>query len=89
MAGLGKLWKLRDRISGGGVDLKAVMVAGTTANTDIAVAGLKLSAQILGVIDLTTPADQGANLSLVKAGAVQLSVTTAAKNLLVVYAQPR
>lgn len=89
MAGLGYLWKLRARISGDGVDIKTVMVAGAGANADIAVAGLKRSAQILGVIDLTTPADKGANVSLVKAGAFQLNATTAAKNLLVTYAQPR
>lgn len=89
MAGLGKLWKLRDRISGGGIDLKTVMVAGALANTNIAIAGLARNAQILGVVDLTTPADKGANVSLVKAGAIQLNATTAAKNLLVTYAQPR
>lgn len=89
MAGLGNLWRHRARISGDGVNLYQKLVAGAAANTDIAIAGLRRDAQILGVIDVTTPADQGANLSLVKAGAIQLSVTTAAKNLLVTYAQPR
>lgn len=89
MAGLGKLWKLRDRISGDGVDIKTVMVAGANANTNIAIAGLKADAQILGCVDLTTPADMGAHVSKVAAGSIQLDTATAAKNLLVTYAQPR
>lgn len=82
-----KFWKLKAKLTGGGLDVKQVLVAGAAANTDIAIAGLKADAQILGCIDLTDALDELANVTVVKAGAIQLSTVTTAKNLAVLYAQ--
>lgn len=82
-----KFWKLRAKLAGGGLDVKQVLVTGAAANTNIAIAGLKADAQILGCIDLTDSLDELANVSKVAAGDIQLSTDTTAKKLIVLYAQ--
>lgn len=87
MAARGTFSKLKAFLVGGGVNIYGVMVVGANANTNIAISGLKANAQIIAVLDLTTPADLGAHVSKVVAGNFQLDTTSATKNLFVIYAQ--
>ncbi len=88
---LGKLSALRSKLAGGGVELKSAVVSGAAADTNIAVSGLSLQAQILAVVmfDTGVPSDVGSEVSISAAGQIQLSTTDSTGNkLLVIYAQP-
>lgn len=88
MALTGKFQRLKAKLAGGGVEVHQVLVAGAGANTNIAITGIKANAEVLAIIDVTTPADMTSHWSKVTAGNIQLDTTTSAKNLLVLYAQP-
>ena len=92
MAGLGKFHKLRSRRMGRGTDLKWAVVSGAAANTNIAISGLRLDAQILAVIMVAAgvPSDVGSEVVIASAGNIQLTTTNSTGNkLMVMYEQPR
>lgn len=67
--------------------LKQTVVAGAAADTDIAIAGIKVTDTILSVIEFAAgvPTDRTSVASITSAGNIQLTVDTTGDSLLVSY----
>lgn len=72
--------------------LSKAVVSGTTADTNIAITGIKMTAKLFLVlelagagVDVTDMADQTANCSVTSAGNLQCTADTSGDKLLVLY----
>lgn len=84
---------IRSWLTGSGVELKAAVVNGAAANTDIAVAGIKKGDHLVAVLELQPPTAVAGNaivgdrasVTTVQNGSIKLSVGTAGNQLLVLW----
>jgi hypothetical protein len=92
----GSIRKFGARFGGRTPDLTTVVVAGANANTNIAVAGIKTTDQLVSVVELPgvgeaagqVPVDRTAVTAITSAGNIQATVatnTSADRRLLVTY----
>jgi len=61
--------------------LRQAFAVGAAADTNIAIAGISPNDKVMSILDLTTPSDLSAQISVISAGNIQLAVSTVAKNL--------
>jgi hypothetical protein len=75
---------------GTGVEIKRAFVAGAAANTELAVAGLSLRAELLSVVEWAAgaPTDRTGVASVSSAGHVKVNDDTTGNTVEVLYAQP-
>lgn len=68
-------------------NLKTVVIDGAAAETDIAVAGIKMTDTLQSAImyDAGVPSDVTASVSITEAGKVQTAVSTASKKIVLSY----
>lgn len=88
-----RLRDLRARLTGAGLDLRAAVVAGAAANTDIPVPGIKPADALVAVLELQPPtaasgnaivADRAASATVLE-GAIRIPADTSANQLLVLW----